>query len=433
MTGLLVASFVLRALLIGGEGGNSPVPVIDKPPTVFLVEDSEPNGIYNDADIEAALTACTAAAPAWGCEIVLGGHTYADVHVEIPPHVRVFRGEGDASVLLGASSPSGDPIILREPRDGGWPTVFRDFKIDGNKQALTSDPGNHNCIKVGDPTATTLASGSIIRVTCESVAKEGFQIEDAPGWTFRDNVLRYLGCHDGENADGGAISDWEPNGINADLMKCGTWGASVSDDDNQPGRKTPGIGIEVQRNSDDALIVGNLVEYFTKIGIQGIDSIVAPEASYPARGVVRGNTVQWGLSGIALVRTNDWVVDDNDVFDIGASWQFGNVGAGTSCSFAGRRSQFTNNDVRRTAGSGMGIACDCGATIGGSFACGVVVTGNTITDACQGDTTYGTIFADVLGTLGTAVGITITGNSIVSSDCLTDLNIDGYSDVVTDL
>lgn len=433
MIELVVATSLMKYLLVGGGIGQQPVPFIDRPPQVFLAEDSEPDGDFDDADVEAALSACTSAAPQWGCEIVLEDRLYTDVQIEVPPHVRVFRGSGSTSELLGPAEPGDAPIVLREPRDGGWPTVFRDFRIDGNKQNLTAEPGDHNCIEVGDSSASQLRGGSIIRVTCESVAHEGFQIEDAPGWSFMDNTLRYLGCYDGPNADGGALDDWEPNGIDADLMKCGTWGAAASDDDNQPGRKTPGVGIEVQRNSHDAVITGNLVEYYTKIPIQGIDSNVAAESSYPTGGLVRGNTVQWGLSGIAMVRTNGWTVDANTISDIGAPWQVGNVGAGTSCSFAGRGTRFTGNTITRTQGSGMGVGCDCGATVGGGFECGVVVTGNTITDACQGDTTYGTIFADVLGTLGTAVGITITGNSINSSECPTDLNIDGYSDVVTDL
>ena len=424
MIEIVLAASLIQQLLWSSPEGEGP-PTVTHDPVVFAVADSEPDGDFDDADVEAALAACDAAAPRGGCDVqLLTDTTYVDVQVKVGPHVRFFRGGGDGSLIRGPIAPDGEAIIRREPRDGGWPTVFEDFRIDGRKQELTADPGGHNCIEIGDSTSNQLAGGTIQRVTCENVAKEGFQIEDAPGWSFLDNTLRYLGCH----------QNWSPDGIiDPALMDCGPWATGQPDDDNQPGRTTPGIGIEVQRNSDDAVIVGNLVEYFTKIGIQGIDSQIAAEPSYPARGLVRGNTIRWGLSGVALVRTNDWTVDDNDLFDIGASWQFGNVGAATSCSFAGRRSQFTNNDVRRTSGSGMGIACDCGATVGGGFGCGVVATGNRIEDACGRDTTFGTFFADTLGSLGTAVGLTATGNTIVSSACPTELNLDGYVSVTTDL
>lgn len=411
-----------------GHGANQDAP------TVFRAVDSEPDGDFDDADVEAALTACDSAAPANGCRIELvWGETYTDAQIEVGEHVRYFRGFDEATTLLGPTDANDEPIVLREPRDGGWATRFTHFKVDGQKQNLTAGGAQHNCIEVGDATSNQLAGGYIRKVVCENVTSHGFQIEDAPNWTFADSTIRYIGCYDGPNADGGPLADWTPNSIDGGLMECGTWDDAFSDDDTQPGRKWPGIGIEVQRNSHNAVITGNLVEYYTKIAIQGIDSSMADESSYPTNGLVQGNTVQWGLSGISLVRSNEWTVDANFIYDIGAPWQVGNVGAGTACAFAGRGSQFTNNTIERTNGSGMGVSCDCGATIGGGFECNVVVTGNSITDACETDTTFGTIFANTLGTLGDADGITITGNTIVSSSCGTDLNIDGYINVTEDV
>lgn len=432
MLRLLATAIAVERILFAFGSPSVPMDTIYAPDT-FVAVDSEPNGIYNDADVEAALAACVSAAPRGGCEIVLEAQTYTDVQIEVPHYVRTFRGHGDDSVLKGPASPSGEAIVLREPRDSGWPTVFRDFKVDGNKQNLTSAPGDHNCIRVEDPTSSQLSGGRIENVTCESVAEEGFFIEDAPNWTIVNNTLRYLGCYD---ETGTSEDPWTPNGLDADVMRCGAWAAGEADESNQPGRVTNGIGIEVFRNSDNVYISGNLIEYYTKIGIQGIDSDSAAENSYPANGTVKNNTIRWGQTGIAMVRTNGWTVEGNMITDMDPPWSFGAEGRGITCSFAGRGNVFRSNSISRTGASGLDIGCGCGLGIGATepHTCGVVADANTIDDACR---VYTTNTASVKANAQSWVnldpfvsGITLSDNVATGSNCTSGVLVVGYSDVV---
>lgn len=400
-------------------------------PVLFVVVDSEPDGDYDDDDVEAALAACVDENPLGGCIIELEAQTYTDVQIEIPAQVTEFRGQGDASVLLGPASPAPGPIILREPRDQGFATKFHDFKVDGNKQNLTSAPTEHNCIRIEDATNATLTDGEVYNVTCESVAHEGFLLDDAPRWSITSNTFRYLGCYD---PTGTAEDPWSPGGIDSDLMGCGSWAAGEPDESNQPGRVTNGVGIEIGRNSDDVVITGNVIEYVTKIGIQGIDSSGAAESSYPEGGLVSENTVRWaGSVGIAMVRTTGWTVSSNTIEDTTADWQFGNTGQGIACSFAGRGNLFDGNTTTRTGGPGLDVGCGCGLAIGAAepHTCNIIVRNNTVTDPCQVFTTNTAainIQAQSWQTLDPFVdGVEVYDNEVAQSVCPAALWITGYS------
>ncbi|MFK7895437.1 MAG: hypothetical protein AB8G23_06355, partial [Myxococcota bacterium] len=228
---------------------------------------------------------------------------------------------------------------------------------------------------------------------------------------------------------------WRPNGIDARLMSCGAWGRSQSDEFNQPGRVTTGIGIEISRNSHNVEISGNHVRYFTKIGIQGIAGAANTPDQYPRNGRVFSNTVEWGLTGIAMVRTIGWTVENNLVLDLSPPWMFGNVGKGYSCSHGGNGNRFTENVAVRTGGIGFSFGCSC---VGreknpSQNECNIVAERNVTLSSCLR-------IGKRLGAIDVKAnrwkpgtphrkGLTMTGNVVIDTACEASLMVQGFKDV----
>lgn len=398
--------------------------------------DLDGDGDLDGGDIRLAFSRCDEDPEPESCVVALLPATYRDVQLVVPPGVSEIRGQGDATILVGRTESPIGPVLHRRPSQSGHATRFVSFRIDGAKQRLSISPGpRHNCIRIGDKTSKTLAGGLIEDITCESVAQEGFFLEDAPGWTIRRNRIRYIGCWD---AHGTEQAPWRPNGIPSERMGCGPWGARQPDESNQPGRITTGVGIEITRNSDDVEIDSNLVQYFTKIGIQGISGRAAGPEAYPRDGRIAGNTVEWGLTGIALVRTRGWTVEDNVARDLAPPWMFGNVGKGYGCAHDGVGSRWLRNRAIRTGGVGFDIGCSCSPTEAGSGPrlCGIEFAANRSTDSCL-------LFGRGVGALeaqtGAAAprgfrpsGIVIARSEVVRTRCDSAVKIRGFDDVRID-
>lgn len=400
---------------------------------VIEAVDSEPDGDLDGADLVAAFRRCDRLGKNAGCVVELLPAVYRDVQVKVPPTVYEIRGQGELSILRGPVRPKNAPILLREPRDGGYGTRFRNFTIDGNKQNLLSSPGaHHNCIRVTDKTAQTLSGGLIREITCKNVAGEGIYLEDAPDWKIQNNVITYIGCWD---ATGTNEVPWRPNEIDARLMSCGLWGQSQPDEFNQPGRVTTGIGIEISRNSHNVEISGNRVRYFTKIGIQGIAGAANAPSLYPRNGRVFSNVVEWGLTGIAMVRTIGWTVENNLVQDLSPPWMYGNVGKGYACSHGGNGNRFTENIAIRTGGAGFSFGCSCIGPNEGSNRnqCDIVAERNVTLGSCLR-------MGKRLGALDVKAnewkpgmpyreGVRLTDNVVVDTACEATVMVRGYKDV----
>ena len=395
--------------------------------------DLDEDGDLDGEDLRLAFARCGERPTPGGCVVSLLPATYHDIQLVVPPTVSELRGTGDASTLVGRIRGKVGPILRRRPSERGHATRFVSFRIDGAKQQLAISPGTqHNCIRIGDKTRHRLTGGLIENVTCESVAKIGFFLEDAPGWTIRGNRVRYIGCWD---ATGTSQVPWRPNGIPAERMGCGAWGRRQPDEFNQPGRITPGIGIEVTRNSHDVDIDSNLVQYFTKIGIQGISSDGAGTGAHPRNGRIANNTVEWGLTGIALVRTRGWTVSDNVARDLSPAWMYGNVGKGFGCAHDGVGSRWLRNQAIRTGGVGFDIGCSCRPFLQdpGEKTCQLEATANRTTDSCLR-------IGKALGAIDVqtkpsapderrATGVVLSGNEVVRTRCDSAVNLRGFDDV----
>lgn len=365
------------------SAGEAIEPLPQAPPRrIVEAADLDNDGDLDGVDLRLAFGLCDTVPATEACTISLLPAAYEDVQLVVPPSVYEIRGHGDSTTLVGRTRSPIGPVLHRRPSETGHATRFISFRIDGAKQRLKNAPGNyHNCIRVGDKTIRQLAGGLIEDVTCESVAQEGFFLEDAPRWTIRRNRIRYIGCWD---ARGTRQDPWRPNGIPAERMGCGAWGQRQPDESNQPGRITTGVGIEITRNSDEVVIESNLVQYFTKIGIQGISGARAGPGAYPRNGRITANTVEWGLTGIALVRTRGWVVADNVARDLSPPWMFGNVGKGYGCAHDGVGSRWMGNRATRTGGVGFDIGCSCSPTVpsSGPRECRIEFTANHSADSC---------------------------------------------------
>lgn len=402
------------------------------PPAVYGI-----TGFDNDA-ITSAISACQADDPPGGCAFEFPAGTFADIQVEWPPEARSVSGAGQGvTIIQGPIDPGGEPIFLREPRDGGFATSFYDMTIDGRKQSFPSDAtvGNHhNCIQIDDPTTSILKGGEIKRVTCVNVAHEGFFLYQIEDYEIDGNTLRYLGCWD---ETGSAEDPWEPLGSDAALVRCGDWGAA-QDDNLQTGRKTNGIGIEIGNFARGNKVRGNLVEVTTKIGIQTVTFLGDVESNYAFGTQIVSNTVRHAaIGGIVNEYGNSTLIQSNTIENAQAPWQSGDTGKGVACSTGGRRTRIIGNSISGTGGAGIDAGCSCGInTDSADRSCGVSVTGNTIDDTCAIYTATSAIDADAKGWVSPAAeaeGITITGNTITNDGCAQSTTLNGYTDVETDL
>lgn len=416
-------------------------------PLVFRATDSDSSGTYTNADIEAAFTACTTAAPTGGCIIELLDETYTDVRLDVPFLVREIRSAGDNTILLGPAAISmpdangNGAYSMLEIRPaqandrfnhGLW---IHGFTVDGNKQNLIAPGGSqdylithsHRGIEVNDTSAVKLNGLVIENMHIKNFMNEGIILEQTSNAVVRNNFVENLGCWENRGiiaagtgtppnsvgVDGDTRSDdydlWQPGeGVNQLApgdMGCGAWGVAQTTTDRgwtagipnagfQPGRLSEGVGIEIGCHSTRTIVENNTVRYATKLGIQTVcdaNNEFNPGVT-PEYVKIANNDVSWIGSGILTLGSNFTIVEGNNIHNITAPWMYGNTGKGISCNSLGRYNTFKNNTINNTAGIGLEPSCECGKNItsGGvlgtpSFVCNVVASNNTIINPCSQD------------------------------------------------
>lgn len=447
-------NLAINAVVVNGSQGNTiatnqnDIDDLQLAPLVFRATDSDSSGTYTNADIEAAFTACTVAAPTGGCIIELLDETYTDVRLEVPFLVREIRSAGDNTILLGPAAISmpdangNDAYSMLEIRPAQADDRFNHglwihgFTVDGNKQNLIAPGGSqdylithsHRGIEVNDTSLVKLNGLVIENMHIKNFMNEGIILEQTSNAVVRNNFVENLGCWENRGiiaagtgtppnsvgVDGDTRSDdydlWQPGeGVNQLApgdMGCGAWGVAQTTTDRgwtagipnsgfQPGRLSEGIGIEIGCHSTRTIVENNTVRYVTKLGIQTFcdaNNEFNPGVT-PEYVKIANNDVSWmGSSGILTLGSNFTIVEGNNIHNITAPWMYANTGKGISCSSLGRYNTFKNNTINNTAGIGLEPSCECGKNItsGGvlgtpSFVCNVVASNNTIINPCSQD------------------------------------------------
>jgi len=407
---------------------------------------------FTGADIQTAINAAVSADPADGAILELPTGTYTNVEITLAPPIKEVRCAGNARsdcVLQGASYIRGTTTIVQvDPVDiyehGLW---IHGFTIDGNKQAWIPDAGcvdsngdgfcdsdgttpvgtlwdptfagaqeAHRCLLVDDASVERSKEILIENMHIHSCGSELVRVEYADNTRIENNLLAYAGCFD--NTLGGGAT-W--TGVDLAEVGCGTWADTAPDEQNQPGRKSNGVGVEIGAGSDNAIIKNNIIEYFTKIGVQPIGGTT--EDDYPDNVRIESNVIRWGGStGIALVNSQtSWVID-NHVSHIDADWGFGNVGKGMSCIAGNRNTVIQGNYFEDLGGTGIDAACGCGLyqTPETPGVCDAIYIDNVVDRPCQQQTNYYgiTVNSGTLGYSGTPTGrLTLVNNRILNNSC----------------
>lgn len=444
--------------------------------SVYVFGDADGDLDFDDADLELVLAQADAENPLPGtCAFSVPAETFVDVQIQFPPcTVSVMGVDRNLSVFLGPTSPgvpSDEPdnqgnggILLFEARDGmADGLVLRDFTVDGNKQNLTTQPVQHNGIRIEDITSNELNFGRIENVTVRNTADSNVFLQDATDWTITGNLFSHSGCWDNAGYNlanpGSPLADWTPGGDDPSLAKCGTWGAaqtwpegsedypSIAEVNLQKGRLINGFGLELYTNTHRANVNNNTFTRANKIGAQVIDTASTPFADYPADGAFNNNIATWnGTAGFATVRSQNWTVSNNLITDNQAAWSTGNVGKGIGCSHGGVGNVYDNNTIERMGGIGLDVGCSCGVSkdVTPPLACNVQVTNNTITDTCTiytADTAGAIDLRTTFWTTGDPlpIGMTVEGNTVTAGhNCpaglfasrYTDINIDSGDNVI---
>jgi hypothetical protein len=417
------------------------VTALENTSSVFRATDRDSSGTLTGADIQATMDLCVGEFAKTGCIIELLNQTYTDVRIEIPVGVKELRpiDDADASykpILVGHADPltnarvsppvSTDSIyevVYVDSTNRTHPLWIHDFKIDGNKQnwVLGSNDNNfagtspygidngwdhndtHDCISVTSTADGTVhrANGIIIeRMHIENCGK-GIQVLNAENVVIRDNLLQNFGCwdqravfadHAGTQITGVSnLPDWTPNGIPVDQVRCGAWGAGVTRLAlNQPGNKFEGFGIQLGRSVHEALITGNTIRYFTKMGIETFS--LDYSKSVRSRNIkITNNRVSYGAAAGIVNNSNaeSILIDANLVEHIDAFWQYANTGFGMQL-LLGSDFQVTNNIIRHSGRQAINLQPSCQLEVLGGynndyvFDCSTVVANNVLDHPCQG-------------------------------------------------
>ena len=386
----------------------------------------QPDG-FTGADIQAKLDEGNFENAFGGAVMELPPGTYTGVeNLTIPTPFFAFYclGELGDCVLEAPSDITGSSrTILIEPSAGHERGMWiANLELDGNKDQWTSGGTTfvsgtdaHRGIEINDATLSLISGVVIENVRIHHYASEGIFIEQAIAPVIRHALLEFLGCFD----DGG--SGWTPNGVSASDTGCGTWGAAAPDEDNQPGRKTVGVGIEFSNLTVDPLAADFVVRYATKICVQAISGS-ADESVWPLRPrFVRGEVSYCNDTGIAYVRSQSPIGIDNRVRDIQTPWGFGNINQGMSCNRGGRNGFFSGNLIERTGGIGIQAACGCGVSTGTEGECNATWVNNTIVQACQLDSSRTAISLQNSQYVATPTGrLELLGTRVIDSANCTD-------------
>jgi hypothetical protein len=360
-----------RAISLPGECTGQPAP--DRRLPLVEIVDSEPDGDYDGADVEAALAACSALG---GCVLQGLPVAYEDVNVELSgasgldfPKGLVVQGFGSATVfrsrVYGAADHRPDSCVdepgpapalcyLPDPVFLVWrsgairlPNVrFRNFTIEGRKgeQPFPGAPEHrwqHWGINVDSPSGASTDGGCIHNVTARELMTGGFALRDARGWLVEHGTVEDVGCQ-------------------TDLTRCAALEALAPDAADVPGRQSSGFGVLLASGTAASIVRHNVVVRATKYGIGIVED--------PATGFhVHDNTViRGGGSGIHCRGCRDGVIERNGVawmhYPSGrnAAWPDGfrgDLAKGIGCTGSAERVAIRENVVRLSAGTGIELKC----------------------------------------------------------------------------
>lgn len=395
---------------------------------VVTVVDAEPNGLYNQADIDAALAAC-----GLGCNLRFLDVTYDDVAMNIGafPNGFAMYGGGPGETVLRAplfESTQADwdhtILVTNDAPDG---IVIRRLVLDGRKSeqeppldasgtALDwpNKVNKHGALVIGEPGGGNVSSGTVTDVEIRNYIYLGMNFTNSPGWVVTDNYVHGIGCN----------QDWEPCG--ALLPPPNPWD-SLPDDAGVLQRKLRGYGINLNAGTDGSEITSNVVEGAVKIGIQfflGTNPSNRCDQPTATQGLLfQENLVANSATGFTNVRGCGVSYVDNVAEDLADTEKNTQSPFGFTCSQGGLNSQWVGNIARRIQGLGFSIQCSDG---------GILFQDNISEDNCQGtlktvsDITF---FGKPYSGDPLPSGVTIENAQSTSPLCADGMRVEKYDDL----